>query len=64
MDIKEAKALARRASDDVEAILDELFYSTGINITSVEVNTIETTYLNSESRKFRHHVTLSASMDF
>lgn len=64
MDIKEAKALARRASDDVEAILDELFYSTGINITSVGVNTIETTSFNSESREFRHHVTLSASMDF
>ncbi len=64
MDIKEAKVLARQASDDIEAILDELFNRTGISITTVGVCAVETTNYKSESMEFRHHVTLTASMNF
>ncbi len=64
MDIKEAKALARRAKTDIESILEKLYTDTGISITSVRINAVETTSFNSVSREFRHYVTLSSAMDF
>lgn len=64
MDIKEAKALGRRAKADIEAILDKLYTDTGISITDVRVNAIDVTLFGSVSRELRHYVTLSSAMDF
>mgnify|MGYP001202640107 CR=1 FL=1 len=64
MDIKEAKALGRRAKADIEAILDKLYTDTGISITDVRVNAIDVTSFGSVSRELRHYVTLSSAMDF
>lgn len=64
MEIKEAKALARAAKADIEAILDKLYTDTGISITSVSVNAVDVTPFSSVSRQLRHYVTLSSYMEF
>ncbi len=64
MDIKEAKALARRAKADIEVILEKLYTDTGISITDVRVNAVDVTPFGSVSRELRHYVTLSSAMDF
>ncbi len=64
MDIKEAKALARQAKADIEAILDSLYDKTGISIAHVRINAMDVTSFGSMSRELRHYVILTSSMDF